>query len=706
MKRNVVLAVVSVVALAVVGVVALLSGGSGGAGGSAEAVAKRGSGAGALPTFSADMPAGERAPQTLQATPVVEMEASKPGLASGAPAARPAGPVRPVSGRVVRASDGTPIEGVRVAVHDAGPALPTDSAATQPGVPWLVLGQIDDKVAAKEPPGLVATDTDADGSFALDVPQAAERLALSTDRATQEVELPAGTEAVTSLEIVFDSGFRIGGRVLDETGLPLSGAHVDVERHVEAAADVSGRFVVKDVLPHDGQTMVKVRATAPGHVQATSEVLVPRDVTAQPEVELRLTGSGRLKGRVTHVDGSAVPQVSVRVGFRMGRSTDSQAAHDLEASTDDDGAWEIDHVPAGTYLVQAGGDSATIEAQVGSVLVTDGTGNRSSIPAGSTKVLRVAETWVPDVVVTTGTTTQVDIVLPSGALLAGHVLDPSGAPLSGARVVLERLARWPAPEADGNSITTSDGYSLMTKGGGGTGETVLRREVERRNADEHGRFEFGGLGAGEWHVLASLPGGDHAPADRTIVLRGDEQLASFDLLLSAGVVLRSRVTDPAGQPLAGAVIMLKDAPSNSFRRDDVAARSGDDGSFEVHGVTPARKAIAISLPGYTWVFTEVDPAAPPPAYVLQPAPKLRGEVVDALTGEPVEAFGLKVARGDGYSASDTQSRPGGTFTEEQGDDLPCDVTVSAPGYEPLTIKDVLPSTTTRTPLRFRLVKEN
>src|SRR5262245_3369189 len=167
MKRNVVLAVVAVVALAVVGVVALLSGESGGAGGSAQAVAQREGGAGALPTFSADMPASERAPQALQAKPVVEMQVSGPGARAEPPAARPAGPRRAVSGRVGRASDGTPIGDVKVTV--LAPAADPSAQSADAGVDVarsLLRAAVD---RAQDPIEVAATGTAADGTFALDV---------------------------------------------------------------------------------------------------------------------------------------------------------------------------------------------------------------------------------------------------------------------------------------------------------------------------------------------------------------------------------------------------------------------------------------------------------------------------------------------------------------------------------------------------------
>src|SRR6185436_4220731 len=112
--------------------------------------------------------------------------------------------------------------------------------------------------------------------------EAAEQLRISTSRRSQVVDLPGGERATRNLEIVFDSGFRVEGRVVDEAGAPVVGAGVDVARQSEGVTDEAGRFLVKDIAPGDGMTVVEARAWAPWRVRAKSDVIVPRDVTEMP----------------------------------------------------------------------------------------------------------------------------------------------------------------------------------------------------------------------------------------------------------------------------------------------------------------------------------------------------------------------------------------------------------------------------------------
>src|SRR5215510_190639 len=127
MNRKLLLVVVALAALAAVGIVAMLAADAApGAGAPTAAAHRADKPSAALPTFRDEAPAPERAPQTLQAAP----GAVEPGAAPAEPqAARPAGPTRTIAGSVLRASDGTPIEGVDLSIRTHAPQptpLPKD----------------------------------------------------------------------------------------------------------------------------------------------------------------------------------------------------------------------------------------------------------------------------------------------------------------------------------------------------------------------------------------------------------------------------------------------------------------------------------------------------------------------------------------------------------------------------------------------------
>ncbi len=681
MKSRILLIVAGLALLAALGAVALLSGGPDAPAAAPAAAPGRTAETAALPVFRDESAGSRTAPGALQAEPV-------PGApvdhAPATAAAAPAGPTRTISGRVLRASDGTVLGGVVVAWQAEQADAPAAADAGGKRV---------------EAPLLVSTETAEDGRFELAVPAHAPRLRLSKARASQELELPPGMHDVRDVEVVFDSGFRVAGIVLDEKGAPMPGATVDVDRQVETVADEAGRFHVLDVVRPDEGTLVKVRARAPFHAHATGEVLAPRSPVETPWVELRLKGSGRIEGRVTLAGGEPAARASVGVAIRMGTGTDNELVSGMATTTNEHGDYDIDHVLPGRYMLQAGGARAPVLA-VGTMLVGDQLRYEPQLQGSD----RLAEAWVPDVVVVTGQVTRLDIVLPAGAVIAGRVIDSAGAPVVDARLQLTRVARWPATDINGSSITSSDDTVMSTQGSDGKGETTLHRREGDTRSDEHGLWSFAGLPAGEHRLVVTDPGSRLVPGDRTLVLRGDERLDNVDFVLATGITMRSRVLDPAGRPLGGAQVYLKELGSNTLTDADQVARSGDDGFFEVSGLQPGRLRISISLEGYGWLWEEVDTTAPPPSYVLVPSPKLICDVVDALTGEAVEAFAVHVEFQRSSMYTDTQPHPGGRFEYDVPGDERCKVTMTAPGYDPLTIEDLLPSSTALAPARFRLMR--
>jgi hypothetical protein len=389
----------------------------------------------------------------------------------------------------------------------------------------------------------------------------------------------------------------------------------------------------------------------------------------------------------------------VEVAFRMGTGTDNEIVSDLATSTNEHGHYDIDHVPAGRYLVQAGG---ALTPALESAYMTLGL----PLPDAQAQVVQcLPESWLPDVVVTTGQVTRLDITLSAGARVAGRVLDTGGGPVPDALLELTRVARWPAPDINGSSITSSNDTVITTRGGEGKGETVLHRKEADTRSDEQGRFAFIGLPGGEHLLLVSDPTSRLTPQDRTLVVRGDERLDGVDFVLPVGLTLRSRVVDPAGRPLAGASIYLRAPGTDTLTSADLVCHSDDDGFFEAGGLQPGRMQISISLEGYGWIWSDVDTTAPPPSYVLTPSPKLTAEVADAHTGEPVEAFAVSVDFEGSMMVTDTQPHPGGRFEYDVPGDERCKLTITAPGYEPLAREDLLPSATAADPARFRLVRK-
>jgi protocatechuate 3,4-dioxygenase beta subunit len=611
-----------------------------------------------LPTFAAEG-GPDAAPEALaREGGVIEAGDAVPG----ASAKTPVGPVRRVQGHVHRLSDGTPLEEVIVSASAGNPAK-----------------------------SLSLTTTGPDGAFDLaGVPVDCDSLLLTWGPSgiSRPEPLAPGAADITGLEITLDSGFILRGIVLDAAGAPLAGAQVDVGRRREGQADEAGRFALRDVTAEPMDRVLEVRAWAQWHERATAEVLVPRSSTESPFVELRLTGSGRLAGRVSWTDGTPAIGAQVGVGYLMAPDGDSREIEGLDTSTDEDGLYDIDWVPAGRFLVSAG---------------------RGTLPPGAepdSQAGRVPlELWIPDVDIAVGRVTTLDIVLPPPAAIAGRALDVAGRPVAGARVALRRVARWPAPGINGHSITSGAGILIDSRGGDGQGETTLLTDEADQETDERGEYAFEGLAEGERTVEARVADGRLAPQSRTVLVRAGTRHAATDFVLFEGLTLRAQVVDLQGRPLEGASVHVADESARAITSDDLSARSGADGWFEVHGLSPGKKTLTVFLAGYTAAWRSFEPESPPARIELKPSLKLRGEVVDAATGQAIEAFALRLEFEGTSMITDAQPHPGGLFEDDVPGDVRCKVTVSAPGYEPVTLDDLLPSSTAVAPARFRLLRQ-
>jgi protocatechuate 3,4-dioxygenase beta subunit len=687
MTSRTLLVVAGLVVIAVAGAAILLAtGDSGGEAGSG--AHSRADSTAALPSFQSDV-AGRPESREQIAKPVEVPHAAPSGAGAAESAAAAAapdfGPLRKLSGKITRASDSTPLGGV---------VLGWSAEFTH-----LTLAD------GQSPPTAISAEN---GAFHFEVPVSTRQITLTlpANGATADYPLVPGKDDL-DVDIVFDSGFRIEGHVTDGNLTPIAEADVEAGG-AKAKTGNDGHFQLRDVWSGK-QPMVKVKAAAPMRTRGEEDVLVPRSPAEIQGADLKLLGAGGIGGMVSYSNGVPAPGASVEVVLRMQPDGVGDTLPDLSAQSNEQGLYSVEHVPAGHYLVQAAEASSRKPH-----IADDGTAkvaSRHSDGQNDGEALGTLQLplgmWMQDVAVEEGQNTRLDVVLPVGAVIAGRVLDDAGRPVADARVNLQRRSHWPAPGMNGHSIMTTDGLSVDSRGeGDGQGTTTMLRDLGLVRTDDRGRYEFHGLSGGEHHLVVTDSSNLLAPVERDLVLRGDERLESVDFTLTAGLTLRTRIVDPDGRPLAGAAVSISALDTNAISSKDLVGKSGADGWFETHGVSPGKKHISISLNGYGYLYDEFDPAAPPSSFTLKPAPKLHGVVVDAATGEPVPAYSLKIEYTNSTMMTDVQPHEGGTFEEDVGDDASCRVTIGAPGYAPLTLENIVPSTTVNRPVQFRLVRQN
>lgn len=282
---------------------------------------------------------------------------------------------------------------------------------------------------------------------------------------------------------------------------------------------------------------------------------MPRDAQSpQPK-----TGTAALSGRVFGSD-SGKPLRRARV-----RAVGNDPREARTVSTDADGKWQMQKLPAGRY---------TIEVSKGGYVGLS-YGQRRPFEQG--KPVEVAEGQIIE---------KLDVSLPKGSVITGRILDEFGEPLAGVRVGAMRYRYF------------SGQRRLMNVMGTGASDTT----------DDIGQYRLHGLSPGDYYIVASfgvnvaLEKSDdktgYAPtyypgtpvlseAQRVTVSEGQETPSiGFALEPIRIATISGTATDSQGKPLANGMIMLTSPSMTSGSPLSGATMIKPDGSFTISNVVP------------------------------------------------------------------------------------------------------------------------
>lgn len=408
----------------------------------------------------------------------------------------------------------------------------------------------------------------------------------------QGVQVPAERP----LRVTLSSGSRISGRVVDESGAPVTRAQVlavPEEPGGGGAAehlDEDGGFVIENLSPGH----VTLAVAAPGFQPAQRkgiEVPAGKDVSG---LEVVVRKGATIEGRVTTADGRPVAGTHLRVMPAADPGGPLLAALGLpEAVADGDGAYQLEGVPEGTRSIVA--EERDHPKVVQTLAVQPGSNH-------------------------------LDFQLADGREVSGRVIDPQGQPVPGAEVSLSsRSSAWYAttgPDGGFRMTAIPDGaYRLLAKkdgwaparsteevrvAGGPVEGLVLRldrggvivgkitglsfEELSRvqisangpsggqlGRIDYQGSYRIEAIPPGEWIVEALLPANRRA-VGRVQLAPGQAQ-ASLDLEFGGGLTL-SGVVLQGDHPVEGAMVTVQN-PNGGLLH---GARSGPDGRFRVEGL--------------------------------------------------------------------------------------------------------------------------
>ena len=329
------------------------------------------------------------------------------------------------------------------------------------------------------------------------------------------------------------------------------------------------------------------------------------------------------------------------------------------------------------------------------------------VAPGTTRLRAMADGYA-DSIVSAIAPGRIAILVTPEASIAGVVVDERGAPVAGARVDARAFlgVAHARTDANGNFVVgrlvpdyydvevhTDAGYGrsagsvrvvLAQRADAGTitlvkaarvsgrvlvdgtacatARVLLRDPIREREvvlvADPDGVVRGDGVRPGSYGVVPSCAGA-YAAAPSPQLVVGDEDLGNLEWTLAAGGRVRGVVRATGGGPIPRAELAIR------WERGDGSAITGDDGRFELVGIPPGRRELAVTTPTDTraraWVAITAG-ATIEHDFTLDVEAQLRGIVTDG-DGRPVGGVALRAVRGDAKSRPEvTTSSLDGQFS--------------------------------------------
>lgn len=340
----------------------------------------------------------------------------------------------------------------------------------------------------------------------------------------------------------------------------------------------------------------------------------------------------------------------------------------------------VAHAVVSLYGPDLAGRDVTARAETGA----DGSLELADVAAGLDYTLRIEATGLAPfeqrgVVVRADTTLDLgDLWLGLPGILEGRVLDVAGTGVVGAEVALYRRI-----DSLGDYLQTGGVTELFAS---------LGREPEplaRASTASGGAYRLACPQAGPATVVVRAPG--YQQAILHVTLASGDDAAPLTITLAPGSTLAGRVTDPAGNPVAGARLTALAADGrlpSPFSR--AFTDSAADGTFRFTSLAGhGRFAVVGSAPGHPDAFVHANAGDRDVRVVLRRGATLQVYVVDDGTNAPVVGAQVLVAVGDTHVLDDGPGSLTGRLTDTSGvatfDVFPGALQmaiVTAPGFPP------------------------
>jgi len=431
---------------------------------------------------------------------------------------------------------------------------------------------------------------------------------------------PASIEAMAA-DIRPGAAGAIAGRVVDPSSTPIEGAVIHLVPD-ESPRGAGGRFAgfgvpLPEIDAEEGRTLTDAegRFRYEGLAESASFGLVVRAEgwvgerrgglrPAGDPVEFVLAAGEAVTGIVVDPAGRPVPGALVAAGptvaelgegivLSVGGHFGEETAVLPVATSDAAGAFSLAGIPPGRFSIHASHDRYS--------------------PSHPLNLMQGQE--------------GITLELRPNTVVEGRVVDESGAPVAGASV------------RSMSGMLFGDGPRR-----GGEAET-----------DESGAFRLEGLSPGQIHLIARAEDRPLRGTPEPVTVGEGETVSGIEIVLARAARITGVIVDPAGTPLAGATIRLRDHAGDGGRGGRSSATSGEDGSFVLPAISPDPDAIEPLLHAHVEHPAHAEAESAP--FTLRPgididlgtialveAVTISGRITD-LAGAPIEGAEVHLVRG-------------------------------------------------------------
>jgi len=459
-------------------------------------------------------------------------------------------------------------------------------------------------------------------------------------RVVRDAELREGRN---TLDLNFEGGQEVTGRVVDASGGPVPDAAVQLVPAgrrwggPETMSETDGAFTLPGV--QDGD--YRVQADATGFASFDGDLSV--NVAGEPVhgLEVRLDRGAAIYGRVTGLEPGKLGDVGV--------STDGPGASGFGgASVDYEGNYRVENLVPGEYTVTARLSESGRQATGQATLESGMTETRLDLEFGTG--LTLSGTAVQGDAPVVGATVyaeglEVDHTGWSQTDTSGHFsiegLDPGSyqvhvknfqtglAYSEQVEVATSREIRLELPTASvgGRVLDSADrdplqGVTVILTDAQNSGRAGL--PAHSTTTDLDGRFLLSSVADGQWHLAANRKG--FAASSMPVIVQFDKAVDDLEIVMEAteGLTLETRL--PSGAPPDEISVAVLDAGGGSLSSGSYS--TGENGRVRLSSVPAGRWELIVSAAGAATSTIPVQAPGPPVPVQLQPATSLRVVVAE------------------------------------------------------------------------------